>query len=123
VADSACPGDVFALVGDLGSGKTTFAKGFAKALGIKKEITSPTFVISKVYPLSGKNFSKLIHVDCYRLSGEEDAEAIGLSEYFQQKDSIILLEWPENIKDALPKKAKRIYFKYIDKNTREINIK
>jgi len=120
VALEAKPGDVFALYGDLGSGKTTFTKGFAEALGIKKHITSPTFVISKEYPIKSGSIKKLVHTDCYRLSGENDAENIGLSEYLNGGSSILVLEWPENIEEILPKNTKKIYFEYIDENTRRI---
>ena len=127
LAKKARGGDIFALHGDLGSGKTTFAKGFARALGISREITSPTFVIVKSYPLYKTKKEKqaadlLIHADCYRLSGVEDAEAVGLSEYFQDKKVISLLEWPENIKKSLPKRAIQINFKYIDEDFRSIEI-
>ena len=122
LALGAKPGDIFALNGDLGSGKTTFTKGFAEALGIKKHITSPTFVISKEYPIESKTIKKLVHTDCYRLSGEIDAENIGLSEYLNGGSSILVLEWPENIEKILPKNVKKIYFKYIDENTRKITV-
>jgi tRNA threonylcarbamoyladenosine biosynthesis protein TsaE len=120
-------GDIFALQGDLGSGKTTFTKGFARELGVLRDVTSPTFVIVKNYPLhlvKGKKPTAdyLIHADCYRLSSAEDAEAVGLSDYFQDKNVISLLEWPENIKKLLPKRAIHINFKYIDEQTRLIEI-
>lgn len=121
-ASSAEPGNVFALFGDLGSGKTTFTKGFARALGIEKQITSPTFVISKEYPIASGPINKLVHVDCYRLAGEEDAENIGLNEYLNGGDAVLLLEWPENIEKILPDNTKKIYFEYVDENTRRIII-
>lgn len=120
IASSAQPGDVFALFGDLGSGKTTFTKGFAAFLGIKKHVTSPTFVISKEYEVLSSPIEKLVHVDCYRLSCEEDAENIGLGEYLNGGKSILLLEWPEKIEKILPHNTKKIYFEYIDENTRKI---
>lgn len=120
IVSTAKPGDIFALYGDLGSGKTTFTKGFAEGLEIKKHITSPTFVISKEYPIESKEIKKLVHTDCYRLSTEVDAENIGLSEYLHDGDSILVLEWPEKIEKILPKNTKKIYFEYIDENTRKI---
>lgn len=127
LARGAKSGDIFALQGDLGSGKTTFVKGFARELGISREITSPTFVIVKSYPLKETKGGKLvadylIHADCYRLSSAEDAETVGLSDYFQNKDVISLLEWPENIKRLLPKRTIQINFKYIDEQTRSIEV-
>jgi len=114
VADSLKGGEVIALSGDLGAGKTTFAKGLARALKIKKPVTSPTFVLMKIYPTKGK-IKKLVHIDCYRLTGPQDIEAIGAPEYFNQSDTITVIEWPEKVKAALPKKTIVIKFK-IEKN-------
>ena len=124
IAKKAKTGDIFALVGDLGSGKTTFVKGFARSLGIKREITSPTFVIMKQYPIVNpkKDIESLIHIDCYRLESKQDFESAGLREIFDNKNSVILIEWAEKIKKNLPKKAKNIYFSYIDETTRKIKI-
>ena len=122
LALNAKPGDVFALYGDLGSGKTTFTKGFAEALGVKKQVTSPTFLISKEYPVKLNSINKLIHTDCYRLMGEEDVENIGLSEYLFGGEAVLVLEWPEKIERMLPKNTKKIYFEYIDEETRKITI-
>lgn len=122
VASSAKPGDVFSLFGDLGSGKTTFTKGFALALGIEKYITSPTFVISKEYLISNSPIKKLVHVDCYRLSSETDAENIGLTDYLSGGEAVLVLEWPENIEKILPNHTKKIYFEYLDEKTRKIKV-
>lgn len=118
LAKKAKAGDVLALFGDLGSGKTTFAKGFARALGVKSDVTSPTFVIMKKYPLNKSKF--FLHVDCYRFQNEDDAKGVGLDEYFQNKNFIILLEWPERIEGILPRKAKKIFFRYLNENERQI---
>ena len=112
-------GDVLALIGDLGSGKTTFMKGLAKGLGISKNITSPTFVITKIYKDGRLN---LLHCDCYRLSGEDDAISIGLLEYFDKTDYIVALEWPEKIEEILPERLKKIKFSYISESERTIEI-
>lgn len=120
VASLAKPGDIFALYGDLGSGKTTFTKGFAISLGITKHVTSPTFVISKEYLISDSKIKKMIHTDCYRLGGEEDVDNIGLAEYLNGGNAVVVLEWPEKIEKILPIKTKKIYFEYIDENTRKI---
>jgi tRNA threonylcarbamoyladenosine biosynthesis protein TsaE len=127
LAKEARGGDIFALHGDLGSGKTTFTKGFALELGVLRQVTSPTFVIVKSYQLHEIKGRKpeadyLIHADCYRLSSAEDAETVGLSDYFQDKNVISLLEWPENIEKSLPKRTKKINFKYIDEQTRVIEV-
>jgi len=107
---------VLALCGNLGGGKTTFLQGFAKGLGIKDKILSPTFVIMKRF----KNF---YHVDCYRLNSERDAAELGLKEIIANPNNIVAIEWPERIKKLIPKSAMKISFKLIDETTREINFK
>ena len=121
IALSAKRGDLFALSGDLGSGKTTFTKGFARGLGVEEEITSPTFVIFKQYRAKAP-INNFVHVDCYRLESSADAESVGLLEIIEQKNSIVLIEWPEKIMEAIPKEAKLLNFEYIDENTRRITI-
>lgn len=123
IAKKAKGGDVFALFGDLGSGKTTFAKGFAKVLGVKKTITSPTFVIFKTYSTEAGNEKLLLHLDCYRLGSEIDAEAIGLPELLGRSDVVSLIEWPEKIEKILPADTKVINFQYLSENSRKIEIK
>jgi len=109
---------VIGLIGDLGSGKTAFVKGIAKALEIKRNITSPTFVIEKIYPY---NNQKLVHIDAYRLSSNQDLEAIGFDELTNDPKNIIFIEWPERVFNEIPKNIKVISFKYIDENSRKIS--
>lgn len=101
-------GEILGLVGELGAGKTAFAKGLAKALKIKKTVTSPTFVLMKVYPvgLKGSKIKQLVHIDAYRLSTAEDILAIGAGEYFRRSDTVMLIEWADRIKYILPAKTK-----------------
>ena len=106
-------GDVVILDGDMGAGKTVFAKGVALALGIEDEITSPTYAYMNDY------YGKLYHYDCYRLSSGEDAEALGFTDYFYLK-GICLIEWAQNIADVLPKDLKRVKIEKIDQNVRKI---
>lgn len=106
-------GDVLLLNGDMGAGKTVFTKGIALALGIKGEITSPTYAYLNDYD------GKLYHYDCYRLSSGEDAEALGLTEYFYG-NGVCVIEWSENIKSVLPDNCKVITIQKIDENTRKI---
>lgn len=94
------PGDVLALQGGLGAGKTTFAQGFAKALGVTELVNSPTFTLIKEY--SGR--LPLYHMDLYRLSGEEEAWDLGLDEYFYG-DGVCVVEWPERLGGTLPEDA------------------
>ena len=92
------PGLVIALSGDLGAGKTVFAKGFAEGLGIASPITSPTFTLLQIYE-SGR--LPLCHMDAYRLEEEEELEAVGGHEYFGAP-WVSLVEWPENVAGLLP---------------------
>ncbi len=103
---------IICLEGDLGSGKTIFTKGFAQALSIDENITSPTFNIIKEY-LSGE--MPLYHMDVYRLDGKVDE--IGLEDYFT-KGGIVVIEWADLIKDYLPEERLDIKFKIIDEETR-----
>ncbi|MFA5926983.1 MAG: tRNA (adenosine(37)-N6)-threonylcarbamoyltransferase complex ATPase subunit type 1 TsaE [Patescibacteria group bacterium] len=122
IAKASHAGDIFALSGDLGSGKTTFVKAFAKSMNVGQPITSPTFVLIKTYKIAEERIEAnvLVHVDAYRLQGESDVEAIGLHEFMQRKDTIVLIEWPERVEGSLPDKTKHISFEYIDENTRKI---
>ena len=106
-------GDVILLLGDMGAGKTAFTKGVARGLGITENVVSPTYAYMNDY--SGV----LYHYDCYRLSSGEDAEGLGLTDYFYA-DGICVIEWPMNISDVLPKKCKKVTINKIDENTREI---
>ena len=106
------PNMVICLDGELGSGKTVFVKGFAKALGIDENITSPTFNIIKEYD-SGE--LPLYHMDVYRLEDEDND--IGFSDYFN-KGGITMIEWSEIIEKYLPEDRLDIVFKFVDENTR-----
>lgn len=107
-------GEVIALIGNLGTGKTVFVRGLAKAFGIKKNITSPSFVLMKVYRIKNcqlkiKNF---IHVDAYRLKNEKDLIDIGILDWLGKKDTLTVIEWAERVKKILPKKAIKIKIKF-----------
>lgn len=110
------PNMVICLEGELGSGKTVFVKGFAHALGIKEQITSPTYTIIKEYE-DGE--SPLYHMDVYRLDGKTDG--VGIEEYFK-KNGITIIEWSDTIKDILPNERLEIKIKVIDENKRLIVI-
>lgn len=110
------PNMVIALVGDLGSGKTVFAKAFAKALGITDNITSPTYNIIKEYDNADM---KLFHMDVYRLSNIK--QDLGIPEYFKKK-GVTIIEWADLIPELLPKNRLDIRIKMIDENTRQFII-
>lgn len=111
---------IIALEGELGAGKTTFAKGFAKALGIKTKIKSPTFVLMKKYLIHNTRY--LIHIDCYRVRDHRDLATLDLGSLFKSPDNIILIEWPERIKKILPKKLIKVHIDHVDKNKRKVSI-
>lgn len=105
-------GDVVILSGDLGAGKTAFTKGVARYFGFSG-VTSPTYAYLNVYG------DFLYHYDCYRLSSGEDAERLGLTDYFQG-DNVCIIEWAENIEDALPDNVKEVTIIKTGENERKI---
>ena len=114
---------VIALSGNLGSGKTTFTQWFAKPLGVKENIKSPTFVLMQIFETRGtlpKGKRRLIHIDTYRIKRPNDMLRIGLKDILKDPKNIILIEWAEKIKKLLPKDAVWIYFKHAGRNKRII---
>lgn len=112
-------GQVIALIGDLGSGKTCITQGIARGLDVPVSyyVTSPTFTLINEYP--GR--LTLYHIDVYRLSGSRDLDDVGYEEYFYG-DGVIVIEWAEKVMDVLPAESMIIKMKYIDENCREITI-
>ena len=109
---------VIALIGELGSGKTTFVQGFAKGLGIKEKIISPTFVLIRQHKIPDTS-KTLYHIDLYRL---ENFMELGLPEILSNSDNIVLIEWAEKAKNLLPKNTTFINFRTLSANKREIII-
>ena len=103
---------VVALQGELGSGKTAFAKALGKMMGIDEHIVSPTFVIMKSYEIDWKGFKKLIHIDAYRLESESELLSLGWNKLVANPEHLILIEWPERVESILPKDSRRIFFKH-----------
>ena len=115
------PGDVIALEGPLGSGKTCFVRGLAMGLNIDlTHVSSPTYIIRQEYP--SHSGPTLIHIDAYRLHGVEELETIGWDELLESEDSIVVVEWSGRIADALPTRRINITFAHIDLNSRDISI-
>ncbi len=106
-------GDILLLDGDMGAGKTVFSKGIAKGLGITEEVTSPTYAYMNDYD------GRLFHYDCYRIESVQQAEHLGLADYFAL-GGICLIEWAQNIAPLLPKRVKRVCIRKIGENEREI---
>lgn len=115
---------VVGLFGNLGAGKTSFTQGIARAFGIKEHITSPTFVLEKIYKLKkGFSYEHLVHIDAYRLEGAKEMSAIGWDEVLNNPENIIFIEWPENVKEAMPEDMIKIYFEAVGgENERKIRI-
>ncbi|MBU1292461.1 tRNA (adenosine(37)-N6)-threonylcarbamoyltransferase complex ATPase subunit type 1 TsaE [Patescibacteria group bacterium] len=90
------------LSGELGAGKTTFVQALASALGVTEHVTSPTFVLAKTYSLSGQSFSKVVHIDAYRLNKGADLKSIGFDEAYTEPGTLIVFEWPERVEEGLP---------------------
>lgn len=111
---------IIGLYGDLGGGKTTFIKGVAKGLGIKSNITSPTFTLLKEYKAPK---AKLFHFDFYRLKKTDDAFGIGLEEYLKKPGSVSVIEWVDRVEDILPKEKLIIEFDFISQNERKLTFK
>ncbi|MCK0473426.1 tRNA (adenosine(37)-N6)-threonylcarbamoyltransferase complex ATPase subunit type 1 TsaE [Halalkalibacter sp. APA_J-10(15)] len=108
-------GDVITLEGDLGAGKTSFTKGLARGLGVKRVVNSPTFTIMKQY----RGRVPLYHMDAYRL--ENEYEDLGFEEYFYG-DGVTVIEWPSMIIAQLPQDRLKITIEYKDENERLITI-
>ncbi len=98
------------LSGELGAGKTAFTKAIAHTLGVDEVVSSPTFVLEKIYKLNSEysTFVRLIHIDAYRLEEGSDLAPLQFHELMQDTGNLILLEWPEKVADALPTPAMKI---------------
>jgi tRNA threonylcarbamoyladenosine biosynthesis protein TsaE len=114
---------VVALEGELGAGKTTFLKGLAKGLGIKKLIQSPTFIIMNRFELKNKQIKNFYHLDCYRIENEKEMDCLEFDKILQNKENIVCIEWGSKIKKLLPKKRIDIFFEVVAENERKIKIK
>lgn len=114
---------ILGLVGDLGGGKTTFLQGFAKGLGVKEKILSPTFVILKRFQLAGKSFVNFYHIDCYRIKDPKDLLVLDFKKIVSNSKNIVAVEWADRVKKILPKETIWIHFKFINAQTRQIVIR
>ena len=117
---------VIGLSGDLGAGKTAFTKCVASLLGVTEMVTSPTFILEKVYDISENKFfseryTKLVHIDAYRLERGEEMGALGWQSLLSDSHNLILLEWPEQVESALPNDMIKISFEFVNEDVRKIS--
>lgn len=113
---------IVTLSGDLGAGKTAYAKAIARAYGVVDEVNSPTFVIERIYKTeTGSLFERVIHIDAYRLESAHELEVLGWREIAAVPTNLIILEWPERVADLIPTEAITITLAYIDEETRSID--
>ena len=111
---------IVGLVGDLGTGKTSFVQAVAKELGVVDQITSPTFVIEKIYRLENQGFEKLIHIDAYRIQKSKELIGLGWEEITNDPKNIIIIEWAERVQDILPENYIKIKFEHLGGDKRKI---
>lgn len=116
---------VVGLSGDLGAGKTAFTKCIASALGITEVVTSPTFILEKVYIIPrgsvvGERFTKLIHIDAYRLDGGSEMRALDWDSLLLDEHNLIFIEWPEQVADVMPKDMIKLSFEYEGEGVRKV---
>jgi tRNA threonylcarbamoyladenosine biosynthesis protein TsaE len=118
---------VLGLIGNLGSGKTTFIQGLARGLGIKEKITSPTFIIIKRYNLSIdrqiSKFKTFYHLDCYRIEKTKELLNLDFKKIIKDPQNIIVIEWADKFKKIIPQETIWIKLRFINNKTREIIIK
>lgn len=131
LAQEIAPGTVLCLAGDLGAGKTTFTQGFLEELGAARPYVSPTFVIMKQYDLprrqagltvpTANGIERIYHADAYRVE-EKDFVTLGFAEWCEDKKGIVILEWPERVKNLIPRDAQKISFLWKSDTEREVRI-
>lgn len=110
---------IVGLSGDLGAGKTAFVQEVAKVLGISSPVTSPTFILARTYPIRETPFSRLVHIDAYRLSSEEK-DTFGWDTYRANPGNLIFVEWPERLPGGVPEGAVGLHFAVVAEGVRDI---
>lgn len=110
---------IVGLYGNLGAGKTALTQAFARELGIQDAITSPTFVIEKIYETKHTVFKRLIHIDAYRLASGRELQVLDFEKLVENPNNLIVIEWPENVKEVLPENHHKIFCEFVDETTRK----
>jgi len=108
------------LSGHLGAGKTTFTQAIAKAMGVTDVVNSPTFVIEKIYAISGGKFERLVHVDAYRLKGAADLAVLGFDEVLEHSGTLVVLEWPERVEEIATRATMKVTLEALEDGARRI---
>ena len=109
---------VVGLSGDLGAGKTTFTKEIARILEVGDVVVSPTFVIEKIYEIPHSVFKQMIHIDAYRLKSGAELSVLGWDELIKDPTNLIIIEWPENIKEYMPENTLYVTFEHVNEDSR-----
>lgn len=123
LSPNAASATLVTLSGELGAGKTSFTQALARSLGVTEHVTSPTFVLEKIYELpqeTGRGFLRLVHIDAYRLEGGKSLSPLGFDGIMQGPSNLVVLEWPERVSDALPTPAHAITLEVLPSNARSI---
>ncbi len=113
---------IFALVGDLGAGKTTFSKTFLKELGVEQHVQSPTFSIINSYIIDFNGFKKVFHIDVYRIEDTKELEVLHFNEILENPDHIVVIEWADKIRELIPATATWMTFEHESVETRTVTI-
>jgi len=114
---------IMGLEGELGGGKTTFLQGFARGLGIKQRVLSPTFVVMKKFRVPSSSVQGFYHIDCYRIQKTEEISFLELRKIISMPENIVAIEWADRIRRVLPINSMMVKFNFIDKKTRKIIVK
>ena len=113
-------GGLLLLYGNLGSGKTTFAQGFAQELGITRHISSPTFLLLRSYEIPQNTEGKFYHFDLYRLENGQGIDDLGFKEILQNSRNIVVVEWADKLTTSELLKSTKLYFDYVGDDQRTI---
>lgn len=116
--------NVIGLIGELGTGKTTFVQGVAQQLGILSPVTSPTFLILKTYMIPHHpHYNQLVHVDLYRIQQWEEIASIGIEDLWSSRENLILVEWADRIQAHLPSHTQLLIFESLSRHERLLRFK